>query len=54
MHPEHDLIKIHVFVIFKFLMTVVVNPIVFFDMTTCIYSYIDTLYVPTSMRVASE
>jgi hypothetical protein len=37
MHPEHDLISIHFFVIFRILMAVAVNPIVFFDMTTCAY-----------------
>jgi hypothetical protein len=37
MHPEHELINIHFFVLFKILMTMAVNPIVFFDRTTCVY-----------------
>ena len=39
MHPDHAVINIHFFVIFRILMTVAVNPIVFFDMT-CMYRYV--------------
>jgi len=42
MHPDHDLINPHILVTFRILMTVAVNLIVFFDMTTCMYTECST------------